>query len=75
MKTKLIGNESGRNLKHHSVGNADGELWLWGPRTNSYGNKEWGVNKGRFGCAYEVACFNTRKEAVAELRKLRSERA
>jgi len=75
MKTKLIGNESSRNLNAHSVGSADGELWLWGPQTNSYGHKEWGVNEGRNGCAYSIRKYYTRKEAVAELRKLRAERA
>ena len=70
-----IGKESSSNLNAHSTGNADGEIWLWGPVVNSYGDKEWGVNKGRYGSAYSVAKFYTRKEAVAAVRKMRSERA
>lgn len=74
MKT-TIGMESSTDLKAHSTGSADGEIWLWGPQTNSYGNKEWGINVGRYGCAYSVRSFYTRKEAVTELRKMRRERA
>jgi hypothetical protein len=74
MKT-TIGLESSSNLNSHSTGSADGELWLWGPQTNSYGHKEWGINEGRYGCAYSIRSFNSRKEAVAELRKLRNDRA
>jgi hypothetical protein len=70
-----IGGESFRNLNAHSTGNADGEIWLWGPVVNSYGDKEWGVNKGRNGTAYSVAKFYTRKEATANVRELRRERA
>lgn len=69
-----IGGESSRDLTAHSTGSADGEFWLWGPQTNSYGHKEWGVNVGRYGSAYCEASFYTRKEAVAYLRKLRKDR-
>jgi len=72
---KTIGNESSSNLNSHSAGNADGEIWLWGPQTNSYGHNVWGVNTGRYGTAYSVAEFYTRNEAVAAVRKMRSERA
>lgn len=77
-KTKMkitIGNESSSNLNAHSVGSADGEIWLLGPQTNSYGHKEWGVNVGRYGCAYCDSKFYTRKEAVAEVRKMRRTRS
>lgn len=74
MKT-TIGLESSSNLNSHSTGSADGELWLWGPQTNSYGHKEWGINEGRYGCAYAIRSFYSRKEAVTELRKLRRGRA
>ncbi len=74
MKMKTIGGESSKNLNAHTTGNADGQIWLWGSKTNSYGQREWGVNEGRFGCAYSVASFYTRTEAVEELRKLRHAR-
>lgn len=70
-----IGMESSADLSAHSIGCADDELWLWGPQTNSYGQKQWGINEGRYGSAYSVRSFYTRKEAVAELRKMRRERA
>ena len=73
MKT-TIGKESSRNLNAHSPGNADGEIWLWGPVINSYGEREWGVSNGRYGSAFLVAKFYTRKEAVATVRKMRNER-
>lgn len=72
MKTTIRG-ESSTDLSSHSTGAADGELWLWGP-TNSYGHR-WGINEGRYGCAYSIRSFYTRKEAVTELRKMRRARA
>ena len=75
MKKITIGEESSRDLTAHSIGNADGEIWLWGPSENSYGEIEYGVNEGRHGCAYTVASFYTRKEAVAEVRKRRQQRS
>jgi len=74
MKT-TIGSESSKDLSAHSIGSADGELWIWGPQTNSYGHREWGINEGRYGCAYSIASFYTRKEAVKALREMRRERA
>lgn len=74
MKT-TIGLESSSNLKTHTTGSADGELWLWGPQTNSYGYREWGINEGRYGCVYSIRLFYSRTAAVAELRKLRNDRA
>jgi len=75
MKKITIGNESSRDLSQHSVGAADGEVWLWGPETNNYGSRQWGVNEGRYGSAYSTATFWSRTEAVAEVRRLRNQRA
>ena len=72
---KTIGNESSGDLGAHSTGNADGELWLWGPQTNSYGHREWGINEGRYGCSYSIRAFYSRTEAEAELRRMRREMA
>ena len=69
-----IGGENSNNLNAHSIGNADGEFWLWGPVTNSYGEKKWGANEGRHGSAYSVASFYTREEAAVKVRELRRDR-
>jgi len=71
---KTIGGESSVNLTAHSVGTADGELWLWGPETDSYGHRQWGINEGRYGSAYSIRAFYSRSAAVAELRTLRAGR-
>jgi hypothetical protein len=70
-----IGSESSKNLNAHSTGSADGEIWLWGPQTNSYGHKQWGINEGRAGCAYSIRAFYSRKEAVEAIKQLRNGRA
>lgn len=74
MKTTM-GMESSVDLKTHSTDNADGEIWLWGPQKNSDGDIEWGIKKGRYGSVYSVCSFYSRAEAVAELRRMRRERA
>jgi hypothetical protein len=75
MKKITIGNESSSNLNAHSIGNADGELWLWGPQINSYGEQEWGINEGRNGSCYSIATYWSRKEARHDLLQMRRERA
>ena len=54
-------------MKMKTMKTTDGEIWIWGPQTDSYGVRRWGVNEGRYGCSYSIRSFDSRKKAVAEL--------
>ena len=71
----VIGGESSKNLGQHSAKGANGELWLWGPQKNGSGDLQWGVNEGRCDGVYCFSTFYTRKQAEAQLQKMRRERA